>query len=122
MRANILVVDDDEAILDLLEDVLTEEGYRVARASSGEEAIAKLKEEKPYLLLLDIKMPGMDGIEVLRRVRKINKDIGVIMITAYSDIEAAKYAIELGVFDYIRKPFDLNYLKASILSKFFLMT
>jgi len=122
VRTNILVVDDDENIRELLGDVLTEEGYIVTKASNGEEAIAKVKEENPYLLLLDVKMPGMDGVEVLRRVREINKSMGVIMITACEDIEAAKDALKLGAFDYIRKPFDLNYLKTSVLSNIFPMT
>ena len=81
----ILVVDDEESIRFLYREELEEEGYKVITAADGEEALRKIGKEKPDLITLDIRMPGMDGIEVLHRIREIDKKIPVIMSTAYGE-------------------------------------
>ena len=96
---------------------LEREGYEITRADDIEQAKAIYQETRPDLVLLDIRLPGMDGIEVLRRIKKINKDISVIMITAFADEEATKAAVKEGAYDYIMKPFDLAYLELSVLTK-----
>lgn len=81
----ILVVDDEESIRFLYREELEEEGYTVITASDGEEALRKVRKDRPDLITLDIRMPGMDGIEVLHRIREMDKDIPVIMSTAYGE-------------------------------------
>ncbi len=81
----ILVVDDEESIRFLYREELEEEGYRVITAADGEEALRKVRRDKPDLITLDIRMPGMDGIEVLHRIREMDKEIPVIMSTAYGE-------------------------------------
>ncbi len=107
-QMNILVVDDEEVMCHLLYDVLTDIGYKVETAPCGEDAIEKIKEYKFSIIITDFKMPGMDGIEVLKRVKAINQDICVIMITAYSSVESVIAAMHEGVYDYIVKPFNIN--------------
>lgn len=79
------------------------------------EAIEKVQTESPDIMLLDIKMPGMDGIEVLKRVREFNKNIGIIMVTAVIDEEVAKGTLKLGADEYIAKPIDLEHLEMEVL-------
>lgn len=86
-------------------------------ASNGEEALEKFKQEKPILVLLDIKLPGMDGIITLKRLREIDDKAGVVMITGAKDQAAFEQAKKLGAFEYIVNPFDLNYLETSVLVK-----
>ncbi len=113
----ILVVDDNPEICSLIGDYLTKKGYSIITAGSGEEAIEKFKEHKPILIMLDIKLPGMDGIMALRRIREIDEKVGVIMITGVKDQEAFDQVKELGVFEYIVKPFDLDYLDTCVLAR-----
>lgn len=108
----ILVIDDEKGICDFFQKILTKEGYKVLTALSGEEGLTIVKREKPDIVLLDLKMPGMDGIEVLRSVKKIDKNIVVVMLTAYGTMETARVAMQLGDFDYLTKPFELEYVKA----------
>lgn len=115
-----LIVDDEPEICSWLSSLLTERGFKVITAYSGEEALLKVTEEMPWLILLDIKMPGMDGVMTLKRIREIDENIGVIMITAIEDIELAKETKRLGAVDYITKPFTLEGLETSILAKIFL--
>jgi DNA-binding NtrC family response regulator len=111
MKHNILVVDDEAEICDLLQTFLTQEGYQVFTATNGVEAITLGKQNEPDLALLDIKMPGMDGIEVLRKLKKLRRDMGVIMLTGYGNLGTAKEAMRLGAYDYLTKPFDLGLVK-----------
>lgn len=114
----ILIVDDDEEICKTLKDLLKLEGYeQVHIATSGKETIARIKVMKYVLILLDVRMPEMNGIETLREIRKYDEKVPVAMITCYEDIELAQEALRLGAYDYIKKPFDIDYLKTSILSK-----
>ncbi|MBI4641864.1 MAG: response regulator [Candidatus Tectomicrobia bacterium] len=113
----ILVVDDEQAICELLFEFLTMKGYEAITATSGEEAIAKVKAERPQLVILDIKMPGMDGLEVLREVKVFDPKIAVIMATAMIDEEVGQEALRRGADDYITKPLNFNYLELSLLVK-----
>jgi DNA-binding response OmpR family regulator len=102
----ILVVDDEKNIRLTLSQALETLRVEIDTASNGEEALAKLNEKEFGLILLDIRMPGMDGMEVLRRVREIRPDIRIIMTTAYGTIESAVEAMKLGAVDFLQKPFD----------------
>jgi DNA-binding NtrC family response regulator len=115
-KINILIIDDEVELCQSLSEILKEEeeGYKVSVANSGKDGLAKIKEEAPDLVLLDIKMPEMDGIETLEKIRAINKDILVIMLTAYQTVETAVKAMKLGAYDYISKPFNYEELKIII--------
>jgi two-component system response regulator AtoC len=113
-EARILVVDDEYLIRWTLQQNLEKEGYGVFLAETGEEALDKLKEEAPDLMLLDIKLPGMDGYEVLERGLKVDPGIITIMITAFEDVDKVVKAMRLGAFDYITKPFDFSKVYLSI--------
>jgi DNA-binding response OmpR family regulator len=118
----VLVVDDEPDARELLTEFLTAKGYEVVAASNGEEALRKVKEDRPHLILLDIRMPKMDGLETLRRVREIDHEVGVIMVTSVHEEETGRQALELGAFDYITKPLDLKYLERSLWYKITTMT
>ena len=107
----ILVVDDELDACNVLSEFLTEKGYEVHTATDGLTAISKVSEIKPNLVLLDMVMPGIDGLEVLKKIRKIDPTIGVIMVTVVAEIEKAKKTFELGAYDYVTKPVDLCYLE-----------
>jgi len=113
-RGTILVVDDEVRMAQLLADYLAEQGYRVVVAHGGIEALAKLDLEKPSVILLDVRMPGMDGVEVLRRIRGFDQRVAILMISANDDIELAKQTIEMGAFDYTLKPVDFAYLGRAV--------
>jgi DNA-binding response OmpR family regulator len=113
----ILVIDDEQPICKMLEKFLSRKGYQAITALSGEEGIKKVKKEKPQIVLLDIKMPGIDGIETLERIRKIDKKVGVIMITVINEDEVGRKCMKLGAYDYITKPFNLDYLESALLVK-----
>ncbi len=119
--ARILIVDDEIAIVDVLKTFLEDKGHKVFTAYDGEEAVKVAKQERPHIILLDIYLPKMDGIEVLKQVRQFDETTGVIMITAFREEEVAKQALELGAFDYITKPFDFDYLERALETKLQLM-
>lgn len=118
-KKTILAVDDDPKHLELLGIKLTEAGYRLIVAQSGEEALKNIKTEKPGLVLLDILMPEMNGFETLKRIKAIDPDIPVAMVTSVWDNEEGKKCFEAGAFEYITKPIDFNHLKDVILFKLF---
>ena len=105
-RGRILVVDDEIGMCEFLEFMLRDEGYEVESAHSGQEALEKLAEKDYSLILADIKMPGMDGLEMLRRIREIDSDAVVIVMTAYASLDTAVKAIKYNAYDYLVKPFD----------------
>lgn len=109
--AYLLVVDDQMGVRRLLFEAFNEEGYFVEMAGSGLEAIEKVKERKPDLILMDMKMPGMNGLGALKEIKAIYDDAVVIMMTAYGELEIVAEAMQLGVREYITKPFDINELK-----------
>ncbi len=114
MTEKIMFVDDDPSILDAAKTAIESYGYDVITAKSGMECLAKLEEAD--LVFLDIKMPGMNGIDVLKKIKKRNSSLPVIMITAYATVDTAIEAMKHGAFDYIRKPFDVEELEGSILA------
>ena len=107
-KAKILVVDDEHLIRWTLEQHLGHEGYEVYTAEDGEKALQMVADLTPNLVLLDNQLPGIQGIEVLGRIKEIDKDIIVIMITAHGLLETAVKAMKLGAYDYISKPFNLR--------------
>lgn len=111
MKHTILVVDDEKEICDLFQDILTQEGYKVLTATNGMEAISLGKQNRFDLAVLDIKMPGMDGIEAFQKLKKVKKDMEVIILTGYGTLKTAKEAMRLGAYDYLTKPFDLGLVK-----------
>jgi len=114
MTASILVVDDEPAIQDILTWALSAEGYRVATAGSGEEALARVEREDFDIIVTDIVMPGLDGLELLERSRVLNPRAAVIVMTAYAALETAIAALRRGASDYLEKPFSVDLLKERV--------
>ena len=114
MEKKVLVVDDEERVVQSIAGVLEDEGFRVAKARSGEEAIRIFQEDEPDVTLLDIWMPGMDGIEVLKKLKGISPDCQVIMVSGHATISTAMTAVKLGAFDFIEKPLSLDLLLMTI--------
>ena len=102
---NILVLDDEEVLQDILTLLIRKDGHQPFSAMSGEEGMALLEREEIDLVLLDLMLPGMHGMEVLREIRKNQPDVVVVVITAFSSIESAIDAMREGAFHYIPKPF-----------------
>ena len=114
MTASILVVDDEKAIQEILAFTLTAEGYEVATAGSGEEALTRVEQQDFDVILTDIVMPGVDGLEVLERSRLLNPRASVIVMTAYAALETAITALRRGACDYLEKPFSMDVLKERV--------
>ncbi|MFH1996348.1 MAG: response regulator [Candidatus Omnitrophota bacterium] len=110
----VLVVDDDEPIRDFF--IRSLKDYKVLTAASGKEALERIKKERPDLILLDIKMPGIDGIETLRRIKEIDRSIAVVMLSAYETLQTNLEAARFGAYTSMAKPFDLNEIKTTIAS------
>jgi two-component system, NtrC family, nitrogen regulation response regulator NtrX len=108
--ANILIIDDEKAIRKTLGEILGYEGYKIEEAADGEEALKKFSTGSYDVVLCDIKMPKMDGIEFLEKARQVNPDVPVIMVSGHGTIETAVEAVKKGAYDYIAKPPDLNRL------------
>lgn len=113
-KIKILLVDDEPDFLVPIAFWLNSKGYEVAVASSGEKALDMLKEKKPNIIFLDINMPGMDGLETLRRIRKSDKDLSVIMVTAYADEEKFSQAKKLNTSGFFPKGGSLEELQKTI--------
>jgi len=105
-KFRILVVDDELVVRDSLKEWLVDEGFQAEMAESGAEALEKITKENFHLMLLDIKMPGMDGVEVLKRSKDVRPELSVVMMTAYATVETAVEAMKIGALDYLMKPFD----------------
>ena len=106
----ILIIDDEKAIRKTLSEILSFEGYKIDEASDGEEGLKRFSEKSYDLVLCDIKMPKLDGIEFLEKAKMLNPDIPIIMISGHGNIDTAVEAVKKGAFDYISKPPDLNRL------------
>src|SRR5213075_2783377 len=113
-RKNILVVDDEKSQREILEIILADEGYDVTTASSGEAALKFARERRFDLALTDLKMTGMDGIELLQKLLTHDSSIIVILLTAHGSIDSAKDALRRGAFDYLEKPYDRDTLLETI--------
>jgi len=118
----ILVVDDEPDLCDVLRDFFQSKGWETVIALSGEEAISIYTREDPNVVLLDIVMPGKDGLETLRELKALDPGAHVIMVTAVEEDELAKQAMNEGAFDYIIKPVDHNYLELVLMTKLALLT
>src|SRR3982750_4577168 len=110
----ILIIDDEKAIRKTLSEILSFEGYKIDEASDGEEGLKRFKDKTYDVVLCDIKMPKIDGIEFLEKSRESNADVPIIMISGHGTIETAVEAVKKGAFDYISKPPDLNRLLITI--------
>lgn len=108
--ANILIIDDEKAIRKTLSEILSYEGYKIEEAGDGEEGLKKFSETNFDVVICDIKMPKVDGIEFLEKAREINPDVPVIMVSGHGNIDTAVEAVKKGAFDYVSKPPDLNRL------------
>jgi len=114
MKPSILIVDDDEVMQQTLSDVLKKKGYEIFSVGAGNGALSIIKKNIIDLVLLDMRLPDVDGIEVLKRVKELDTEILVIMMTAYSDVQTAVSAMKSGAYHYINKPFELEELKLLI--------
>ncbi|HMG67265.1 MAG TPA: sigma-54 dependent transcriptional regulator [Chitinophagaceae bacterium] len=112
--ADILIIDDEKAIRKTLGEILSFEGYKIEEASDGEEGLKKFKDKNYDVVLCDIKMPKIDGIEFLQKAGESNPDVPIIMISGHGNIETAVEAVKTGAYDYISKPPDLNRLLITI--------
>lgn len=106
----VLVVDDDSDIQEVLKDRLESLGYQVLLGSNGKEGLELLEKQNPHMVLLDVEMPGMNGLQVLREIRRRGHDVTVVMITAYGTIERAVQAMKEGAYDFIPKPFEPDHI------------
>lgn len=111
----IIIIDDEPSVCDILKKLFTKEGYKVTAETDAEKGMDAVKKEKPDCLLLDIKMPKVDGIDLLAKIKKFDPSIIVIMITGYGTLESAMESMKLGAFDYITKPFDMDYIKSLVM-------
>ncbi|EJY56648.1 two-component system response regulator (stage 0 sporulation protein F) [Alicyclobacillus sacchari] len=117
MAYKVLVVDDQFGIRVLLQEVLQREGYEIFQAPNGVTALQIAEQEKPDLILLDMKIPGMDGLEILRNIRKLELDSKVIMMTAYGELDLIHEAMEMGAVAHFTKPFDIDELRRAVRSQ-----
>src|SRR3989338_4090727 len=113
----LLVADDEQKICRLLETFFSERGFEVLLAHDGASALETIRRERPHLVFLDLRMPGLNGLDVLKGARAVDETIKVIVITAIEDEETIQKARALGATDYVIKPFSLEYLKEEVLSK-----
>ena len=113
-KLRVLVVDDDPTLCQYLKEVLSGEGYAVATCSSAAQAVDDVKQGRYQIVLLDIRMPEVSGVELLTKIRAIDSDLCVIVMTAYPSIDSAVEIMKLEAFDYLRKPFEADQLRATI--------
>jgi len=111
----ILVVDNDEESLELFRRILKKEDYTVLTADNGKGALGLVERERPNLVILDLRMPDMSGIEILRRIKRIDEGMEVIIVTGYGTMKTARTVMKLGAYDYITKPFDTDYIRDIII-------
>ena len=109
-KGKVLIVDDAPDTVEIIKKLLAFEGYEVLTTSTGEEGVKKVEQEKPEIVLLDISLPGIDGNEALRRIRKVDSIVSVIMLTAFATVDNAISALKEGASDFIKKPFENEHL------------
>jgi two-component system response regulator (stage 0 sporulation protein F) len=114
MSKKVLIVDDQNGIRILLMEVFSNEGYQTFQASNGKLALEIVKAHVPDLVLLDMKIPGMDGLDILKHIKSMNPEIKVIMMTAYGELDMIKEATELGALMHFTKPFDIDELRLAV--------
>ncbi|KEZ49051.1 MULTISPECIES: response regulator [Bacillaceae] len=114
MNEKILIVDDQYGIRILLNEVFQKAGYQTFQAANGFQALEIVDKHKPDLVLLDMKIPGMDGIEILKRMRVVEPDIRVIIMTAYGELDMIQEAKDLGALTHFAKPFDIDEIRDAV--------
>ena len=114
MQPRIVIIDDDDSLRRVLEYSLQVAGYAVAAAASGEEGLALCSEQRPDLVISDLQMPGMDGMQVLQDVKRQHPETPIIMITAFGTVELAVAAMKAGAYDYLTKPFNRDELQITV--------
>jgi DNA-binding response OmpR family regulator len=114
--AKILLVEDEIEVLDTITEYLEREGYAVTRAVDGDEALRRVENERPDLVLLDVGLPGLGGLDVLQRLRRDHPRVPVVMLTGLNDEAQARRTLQMGAVDYIGKPFDLGHLSRVVLA------
>ncbi|AST93780.1 response regulator [Sutcliffiella cohnii] len=114
MGNKLLIVDDQYGIRILLNEVFQKEGYTTFQAANGYQALDIVEKHTPDLILLDMKIPGMDGIEILKRLKAINKDFQVIIMTAYGELDMIQESKDLGAITHFAKPFDIDELREAV--------
>ncbi|MFC5651269.1 response regulator [Paenibacillus solisilvae] len=113
-KNKVLIVDDQNGIRILLMEVFSSEGYNTSQASNGKLALEIVRNDEPDLVLLDMKIPGMDGLEILKHIKAINKEIKVIMMTAYGELDMIKEATDHGALMHFTKPFDIDEMRMAV--------
>lgn len=113
-KKKVLIVDDQNGIRVLLLEVFNSEGYNTFQAANGKLALEIVKQESPDLVLLDMKIPGMDGLEILKHIKAIDPSIKVIMMTAYGELDMIKEATDLGALMHFTKPFDIDEMRMEV--------
>jgi len=113
-KARILIVDDEPKICDFLETLLRREGYETTSAGQAADALASISKSDYDLIVTDLRMPGMDGFELVRRIKDVRRDLPVVMITGYATVETAVQALRHGVDDYVTKPFNVDEMRKVI--------
>jgi putative two-component system response regulator len=113
----LLIADDEQKICQLLGNFFQSNGYDVIMAHDGHSALELIRKEKPHLVFLDLRMPGLNGLDILKEAKAVDETIRVIVITAIEDEETVRQARDLGASDYVMKPFSLEYLKEEVLTK-----
>lgn len=116
-KGRILIIDDEPDISDFLSAFFQLKGYEPQVANSGMDGIEKLKTFNPHVILLDVRMPKMDGIETLKKIREFDEHVGVIMVTAVHEVNIGREALKLGAADFVTKPIDLEYLETTVMVK-----
>lgn len=117
-KHKILIVDDQNGIRVLLTEVFSSEGYETFQAANGKLALDIARKEAPDLVLLDMKIPGMDGLEILKHIKKIDPNVKVIMMTAYGELDMIKEAMDSGALMHFTKPFDIDELRSAVNMQF----
>ncbi|MDF2962323.1 MAG: chemotaxis protein CheY [Paenibacillus sp.] len=114
LKKKLLIVDDQNGIRILLMEVFSSEGYETYQASNGKLALDIVRSASPDLVLLDMKIPGMDGLDILKHIKSIDSSIKVIMMTAYGELDMIKEATDLGAIMHFTKPFDIDELRNAV--------
>ncbi|CAM3988372.1 response regulator [Cohnella lubricantis] len=113
-KKKLLIVDDQIGIRILLLEVFATEGYETFQAANGRAALEIVRNHAPDLVLLDMKIPGMDGLEILKKIKEMNREIKVIMMTAYGELDMIKEATDLGALTHFTKPFDIDEMRVAV--------
>ncbi len=112
--SKLLIIDDEKDLCLMFQKIFQEEGHSVMMATTGREGVVKARHEQPDLIFLDLKMPSMDGITCLKRLRQMSKLSKIVVLTGYGTLKTAQEAMRLGAYDYTSKPFDLDLIRELI--------